>query len=261
MTVDDPRLWTDGLAGAHGRLASVVESLDADALRQPSYCDQWTVAQVLSHLGSGAEIAEMVVANGLAGRPAPSRDAYGAIWDRWNALAPEDQAGGFLSADARATAVLVGAVDRLALLRIPTARTEVDGIGFAGMRLNEHALHAWDVRVALDPGATVDQEAVELLLGRLPAAGYAGHADRAGDDRPFTEVVAVADAPRAFSVEVGDDVRIGEVDGPGTAADVHLPGEAVLRLVYGRLDPAHRPPVDARELPALDRLGRIFTGF
>ncbi|MGH9088747.1 MAG: maleylpyruvate isomerase N-terminal domain-containing protein [Acidimicrobiales bacterium] len=258
----DPAPWLDALAGSHRDLSSAVRSLDDEDLRLPSYCDEWSVAQVLSHLGSGAEIFRMRLDAILAGEPPPAREQFPDVWDRWNAKSPEDQAADFVTADARVVASLQDAADRLAGLEITLfGSMTVDGAGFVGMRLNEHALHAWDVAVTFDPSARVRPDAVGMLIERLPAATYAGHAEGAGDERPWSSVVVTTDSARAFSIEVGDDIAITEVTGTGAVGDLHLPAESTLRLVYGRLDPAHRPPVDASELPALDQLGRIFSGF
>jgi hypothetical protein len=41
---------------------------------------------------------------------------------------------------------------------------------------------------------------------------------------------------------------------------VRLPAEAFLRLVYGRLDPDHTPPVDTQDVE-LGTLRSIFPGF
>ena len=40
-----------------------------------------------------------------------------------------------------------------------------------------------------------------------------------------------------------------------------MPAEALLRLVYGRLDPRHTPPYKATDDALLDRLRAIFKGF
>jgi len=41
---------------------------------------------------------------------------------------------------------------------------------------------------------------------------------------------------------------------------LRLPAEALVRLVYGRLDPAHTPALEARGVD-VDELRRIFPGF
>jgi hypothetical protein len=48
----------------------------------------------------------------------------------------------------------------------------------------------------------------------------------------------------------------GGEDGP---PDLRLPAEAFIRLVYGRLDSAHTPPVETGSTH-LDELRRLFPG-
>ncbi len=47
--------------------------------------------------------------------------------------------------------------------------SEQDLAGLARMRLSEHAVHTWDVVVALQPSAPVAPEAVDLLVDSLGA--------------------------------------------------------------------------------------------
>jgi hypothetical protein len=43
------------------------------------------------------------------------------------------------------------------------------------MRLSEHAIHTWDVEVALDPAATIAPVPVELLIDSFDRTiGFAG---------------------------------------------------------------------------------------
>ena len=44
----------DALRASADRLAALVEPLTPDELRLSAYPTEWTIAQVLSHLGSGA---------------------------------------------------------------------------------------------------------------------------------------------------------------------------------------------------------------
>ncbi len=86
------------LRTTHDELAAVVPTLPDEQLTGPSGASEWTVAQVLSHLGSGAEIALAGYRAALDGEPAPGQDFNESVWDRWNALSPEQQATGFLEA-------------------------------------------------------------------------------------------------------------------------------------------------------------------
>jgi hypothetical protein len=131
----------------------------------------------------------------------------------------------------------------------------LDLSGLAGMRLGEHALHTWDVAVALDPDATVSGDAVELLVDRL---GWT--ASRAGKPvEPGRVVIATTAPDRTLVLEVGVDVSLAP-DAGDAAADVLLPAEAFVRLVYGRLDAEHSP-ADIADDPTIIKLRRVFPGF
>ena len=86
------------LRHSHERLASLVYAVSEDFLSSKSYCADWSVAQVLSHLGSGAEIALMMLDSALGGEPM-DRAAIPGIWDTWNAKSPAQQAPDCLAAD------------------------------------------------------------------------------------------------------------------------------------------------------------------
>jgi uncharacterized protein (TIGR03083 family) len=256
----NPSQLLDVLAGSHDRLTDRVSDLSGLGLRTGSYCADWTVAQVLSHLGSGAEIFRSYIDAVEAGHEPPSTDTFPAIWERWNAMTPDQQAEEFATADG----ALVEALERLGdglndFHTVAFGFMEVDAAGFLGMRLSEHALHAWDVAVTFDAAAVVDSECVQLLIDRLPmAAGYMGKAERAGDERPFTAIVATTAPSRRFAIAVGDEVTMTPDTGGGPA-DLELPAEALLRLVYGRLDAAHAPTVPTAEAATLFRLRTVFT--
>jgi uncharacterized protein (TIGR03083 family) len=95
----DPRVWIATLRRSHDRLAELVALLTPEQLRSQSYCTDWSVAQVLSHLGSGAEMALLGLPGALGEGEPLSGDARGPIWDKWNAKAPDDQAADALAID------------------------------------------------------------------------------------------------------------------------------------------------------------------
>jgi hypothetical protein len=64
---------------------------------------------------------------------------------------------------------------------------------------------------------------------------------------------------RAESAESLPDRRLSDA-GEQSLPELRLPAEALVRLVYGRLDPAHTPAVEARGVD-IDELRRIFPGF
>lgn len=92
---------SDSLAALHDsvdRLAALVAPLAPEVLGTPAYPTEWTIADTLSHVGSGAVIFLRLVDDSLAGEETPG-DAFPAVWDEWNAKAPADQAADALVAD------------------------------------------------------------------------------------------------------------------------------------------------------------------
>jgi hypothetical protein len=50
----DPAPVLLAMEDSHARLLDIVDQLGPDDLRTMSYCSAWTIADVLSHIGSGA---------------------------------------------------------------------------------------------------------------------------------------------------------------------------------------------------------------
>ena len=255
----DPSRWVHALRRSHDRVATVTAGLDAAGLRLPSYCRDWSIAQVLSHLGSQVEIFSLFVDVGLSGAEPPGPEAFGPIWDGWNARSPDAQAADSIAANEEFVRRLEGLdAEQLRTLHLTLFGAEVDAAGLFRMRLSEHAVHAWDIAVAVDPGATVDGAAVELLI-----EGLGEMAARLGRPaaRPATLTVSTSDPARRFALVTGG-VRLEPWRGQPDDGSLQLPAEALIRLVYGRLDAAHTPTLhlDAPGI-RLDDLRAVFPGF
>jgi len=247
------------LRAIHDRLADAVVGLSADQLTTPSGAEDWKVADVLSHLGSGAEISRYpLLAAAGAGEEAPANQE---VWDRWNAMSPADQATGFLESNER----LVAAYEALT----PEQRDSIQiDLGFMpqpvplatalGMRLNEAALHAWDVEVGLDPAAALSEESADLLLRHFAETmsflmGFVGKPEGAPEAR-----VALGE----HSIVIGaEGVRLEPGIG-GATAKFDGPLEAGVRLLAGRLKPEYTPAgVNVSGDIGLDDLRRVFPGY
>ena len=257
-----PGPWISALRHSHDRLRASVEPLGPDQLTQRSYPSEWTIAQVLSHLGSQAEIFGLILEAGLAGQEPPGREEFPSIWDKWNAKDPQAQAADALRAD-QATLERLESMDagERERLHLKLFGMDIDAAGFARLRLGEHAVHTWDVLVALDPAATVSADAVALLIDTLEqVAGRSGKPD----GRPRTVRVLTTDPERQFILETGDAVTLAPSGGEATPdvglPELRLPAEALIRLVYGRLDEAHTPPAETAGAE-LGELRQIFRGF
>lgn len=245
----------DALAGSVDRLHAVVEGLDPAQLTGPAYPTEWSVADVLSHIGSGAVILRRRFDDSLAGTPTPD-DAAQAVWDAWNAKDPEAKAADALVADRDLLDRLVGLTDDERLrFEFAMGPMTFDIDGFVGLRLNEHALHLWDIEVALDPTATVAPGSVAAVVDNLQMiARFTGKPTGA----PGSVDVTTSDPQRSFVIVLGpDEVSVSASD-PVDEPDLELPAEALIRLVYGRLDPDHTPTVLGTA--DLDVLRGVFPG-
>ncbi len=263
MSTLDPASGADALdliavlRASHDRLRAVVEPLSAEQLRAPAYPSQWSIADTLSHLGSGAQITSLVVDAGLTGRAAPGQDDLVAIWDVWNAKSADDQAADALAADA----VLVEKIEALdadqratASFAIWSGPTDISGLVRA--RVSEHATHTWDVEAAVHPTAALAPEAAAIVLdgvGRL--LGFIAKPGPTG--RIY---VHTTNPDREFTLSLADPVTLEPWDGAGSTGELTLPAEAFARLLYGRLDPEHTPAVTAHGID-LDTLRPVFPGF
>src|SRR5689334_15140556 len=147
-----PRTWIATLRRSHERLDGLVRPLTPEQIRGQSYCTDWQIAQVLSHLGSGAEIAMLMLPGALGeGEPA-GPEAFQPVWDVWNAKTPDEQAADALTADERHVKALEQLTDeQLSRVRLSFFGMELDAVGLIRLRLSEHVMHTWDIAVRQDP--------------------------------------------------------------------------------------------------------------
>ena len=256
----DPKPWISALRTSQDRLKGLVEPLVPDRVGTPSLATEWSVADVLSHLGSQAEIFEGILDAALAGSPLPGPEAFPPVWDAWNAKSGEARVSDSVAANEVFVSKAEGLSDeQLGGLRFPMFGMDLDVAGFLQMRLSEHAVHSWDVAGALDPAAVVLADAVDLVVDTLPEM-----AKRIGKPQevPFRVRIITSGPDRDFVLAVEDPVTLSPWDRGAADGVVRLPAEAWLRLVYGRLDDEHTPPREGEgEGLTLDRLRAVFPGF
>lgn len=252
----------DALRTGHDELVVLVADLGPDDLTGRSACADWDVSQVLSHLGSGAEIALGSLSRALD--PSTPEVPNSEVWDRWNAMGPIERLTGFLNADETLVEAYQALdVDTRENLRIDLGflPEPVDVATAAGFRLHEFALHSWDIRSVFDPGATVAEEATPLLFDRLAyLLQWVGHGDAI--DGEVSLLVVTTDPERRFGLTIGDTVSIGEAS-PSADGTLTLPAEAWLRLASGRLTADRTPEAVSLSSTAitLEDLRRVFPGY
>ena len=149
------------------RLRATATALDDAQLVGASYCSEWTIADVLSHLGSGAVIMQRRLQDAQAGTETPDGFAP-AVWDEWNAKSPRAKTDDALAADRALVEALEAVSDEEGTaLTFSMGPMTLDFPTFVGMRLNEHVFHTWDVEVALHGAATLAADAVPLVVDNL----------------------------------------------------------------------------------------------
>ena len=248
----------DVLRASVDRLRAAVEPLTPNDLDRISYADEWTIAQVLSHLGSGAVIMRHQVDHVVTGEPADQSYAR-SVWDEWNTKPAHQQASEALVADA----ALIERFDALtdverARFQLTLGPFQMDLAGAIRMRLNEHAVHRWDIDVTFEPTATIDHDAVPVMIDNLDTVARFG-AKPDGTHASFD--ITTTDPDRRFHLELaGDAATLTTGPTPPANPDLDLPAEAFIRLVYGRLDPAHTPPDVTASGDTLDTLRTVYRG-
>jgi len=251
------------LRSTHDEVATVVSGLSDEELTWPSGASEWSIAQVLSHLGSGAEIALATVRAAVDATPGPSPDFNQHVWDRWNAMTPREQAAGFLTFDEQ----LVTALEALPTAQRQAVRIELAFLpmplplaAYAGMRLNEAAQHSWDVRVPLDPGAGISAETATLLAEHFAGdlsflLGFTGKADA------IAQPAVIDIHGSGFALVIADTVSVTTSPSPPTATFTG-PLESAIRLLAGRLPIRHIPDdIAVNGNITLDDLRRVFPGY
>jgi uncharacterized protein (TIGR03083 family) len=250
---------TPHLAALHAsvtRLSDIVAPLDDAQLEQQAYPTEWRIADVLSHIGSGAVIMSRRVEEGLAGRSLPE-DFAPAVWEEWNAKSPREKADAARAADGELVAQFE-AVDEQARSAFSTSFGPLT-VGFddlVAFRLNEHGMHTWDVEVALDHAATLHPEQIALIIDNLGLIARFT-AKPTGSLRTIT--VRTIEPARDFVVDLTADSVTFSPEPADSQPRLVLPAEAFARLVYGRLDADHTPPVEG-DADSLDELRKVFPG-
>ena len=252
------------LSSGHDHLVAHVQGLAPEAVEGRSGASEWTVAQVLSHLGSGAEINIATLDTSLGGAPAVADDFNQGVWARWDAKSPQQQVDDFVTANAelvRRYEAIDQAARESAKIDLGFLPAPIDVATAAGFRLNEFTLHGWDVAFGSDPQATLAPESVEPLLGIAPIMlGWIGKPDVLGG-RAVTIAVTLTDLDQRLGLRIDDAVSLVEVPAEPDAT-LDLPAESWVRLLYGRLGPDSTPAdVQTTGAITIDELREVFPGF
>ena len=236
-------------------LRGLVENLGTVQLTAQAYPTKWTIADVLSHIGSGAVIMRRRLEAEVDHEPVP--DGFNqSVWDEWNAKDPPAKAADALAADRKLLDLATALTDEQRReFHFTLGPMSLDFPHFLGLRLTEHTLHTWDIEVVLVPGATLQEEATALVIDNLEVIGRFG----GKPDGIVRNVVVRTTAPeRVYRITTTSDSVSLEPTTSAEASDVEMPAEAFIRLIYGRLDPDHTPR--GSEGDVVESLRQVFRG-
>jgi uncharacterized protein (TIGR03083 family) len=253
------------LRSGNDSLAGLVSGYTDEQLAGPTGADEWDVSQVLSHLGSGAEITQNGLQAALEGKPNPGLEFNKTVWARYDGASRRERLTWFLAANEATTRAYESLNEETRdSLKIDMGflPAPVDVATAASFRLGEFALHSWDVRVGTDPAATVAPEATPHLLPRIELlAGFLGKPDALAGK---TAVIAVTTTGPAteLTLRLGEQVSVSAGAPEQSDGTLTLPAEAWVRLVTGRLKPPYIPAgITTTGAADLDLLRLVFPKF
>jgi uncharacterized protein (TIGR03083 family) len=244
-------------------LAGQVAAFTEEDLARQSACADWDVSQVLSHLGSAAEIGLATLEAATAGQDPPGREANQPVWDRWNAMSRGQRSADWAGWTERNQSAFESLDDAaLSSLRVNFSffPAPIDAVALAGMRLSEQALHHWDVASTFDRDATIPESATELLIDRTPGMmRWAGHADRWSGGRGRISITTTA-PERTWTLRIADAVDIEESQSDAPIG-LTLSSETFIRMIAGRLRDADGSRVRVEGPATIADVAAMFPGF
>ena len=217
------------------RLKTYLKALDANGWIEQSYCTDWLVYQVVSHIGSGSRIGGMRLKAWLGSAAPVTREGMQQVWAHFDALGPADMYSAFSAAVDEYLTVEEAAPDEAGL-------QEVDG--FAGKRplwayqlsrTWELACHSWDVYVPRDRGARLDPEAVAVLAANLQYVSLPMDRDRAKALTVKPIAFELTDSGAQYALDpTAERPRLSADTGGENPLVIRGPDEEVVRFVSGR---------------------------
>lgn len=161
------------------RLGDFLAGLDESAWSRDSACEGWVIGDVVAHLAGGAATWADSINRAVAGdADPPEGQEFMAPGQRGSEVTAEaarsshQQLGMQLMENFRAGYAGLGQV--LAGLKAEDwdkpcfhRRGPMPIQDFVSLRLQELAVHGWDIRSGLDPRANVSEEALPVLTGRV----------------------------------------------------------------------------------------------
>lgn len=231
-------------------LAEFLAGLDDEGWGRQSACDAWTVADAAAHIAQGSQGSSIALTRARGGDPSPPEGsrlleagdrASESTADRAIAFSTGKDASELIQAYREGADRLVRTVMELQPEDWEKSSFHRRGIipvhENVTRRIQEIAIHGWDIRSAFDPAAEISEAGAQEIatvahrwLGVcfVPVAG--------GANARFRFEVS---GPNAFSEDVvleGDGFRIEAAGDSAPDVTFRANTSAYVLLVYGRLD-------------------------
>ena len=161
----------EALRSEYERLAQHLRSLDADGLAAPSACEGWSAADVAAHLAWNARLYVRSLGMGLAGEAPPPAPPGGGVakitpdFVRDRSIEVRQKLGDdVLDSFEEHNTGFIDMLDALdpavrETLTVPFLNDTIPLRRLIGLRINEVALHSWDVRSSADSEAALLEDA------------------------------------------------------------------------------------------------------
>ena len=235
------------------RLGDFLTGLDQQMWTRDSACESWVIGDVVAHLAGGATTWANSITRAVSGDSNPPEGQ--------DFLAPGQRGSETIGQAARSSHQQLGIQlmenfrTGYAGLAQVLAGLKADDWGkpcfhrrgpmpitdFVSLRLQELAIHGWDIRSGLDQNATLSEEALPVLAGRV--ARWLSFAFVPGLDLP---------TPVRYRFDISSPVAVQEdVVVTRDSYSIHPSGQGVsdvtfrgttgnyILLIYGRLAPQH----------------------
>lgn len=261
-------------------LNQFLNGLSPNDLRRHSACDAWTVRDVAGHLTNRAERQITSMTRGRQGDSTPpagfsaptdnmAMSAANADADIAYSISLGDDLVATFESHYRALHMLLDTFsgeDWRCDCWHPR-RGAMTAREYVSQRIQELAVHDWDIRSAFDPQAALHPDAIPVLLGM--SERWLRSAYNPGDDPPASEIryhFALSDADPIDVVVNSDGVQVGPGLHP-SPDDIDMVvacnANTYLLLAYGRIDvdTAANSLVAIGEEGLLERFARWMVGF
>ncbi len=261
-------------------LNEFLNGLSPNDLRRHSACDAWTVRDVAGHLTNRAERQIASMTRGRQGDSAPppgfvaptdnmAMSAENADADIAYSISLGDDLVPTFERNYRALHLLLDSFsgdDWRGACWHPRRGT-MTAREYVSQRIQELAVHDWDIRSAFDPQAALHPDAIPVLLGM--SARWLRSAYNPGDDPPASDIrylFALSDADPIDVLVQPEGVQVGaglHPDPDDIDMLVACNANTYLLLAYGRIDvdTAANNLVAIGEEGLLERFAQWMVGF